>query len=47
MAANVKEVAYVKVYLEWEFPAGFKRLSRATREMLDEFALYSNGNIKY
>ncbi len=47
MAANVADVAYVKVYLEGEFPAGFKRLSKSTREMLDEFALYSNGNIQY
>ncbi len=47
LAAGLKEVAYVKVYLEGEFPAGFKRLSGATREMLDEFALYSNGNIQY
>lgn len=47
MASKMTEVAYVKVYLEGEFPAGFKRLSKATREMLDEFALYSNGNIQY
>ena len=47
MASSVSEVVYVKVYLEGEFPAGFKRLSKATREMLDEFALYSNGNIQY
>lgn len=47
LASQVNDVAYVKVYLEGEFPAGFKRLSQASREMLDEFALYSNGNIQY
>ena len=47
LAAKVDEVMYAKVYLEGEFPAGFKRLSRATKEMLDEFAVYSNGKIQY
>jgi ABC-2 type transport system permease protein len=47
LAAKVDDVMYAKVYLEGEFPAGFKRLSRATKEMLDEFAVYSNGKIQY
>jgi ABC-2 type transport system permease protein len=47
LAAKVTEPLYVKVFLEGEFPAGFKRLSRATREMLDEFSAYSHGNIQY
>lgn len=47
LASKVDEVMYAKVYLEGEFPAGFKRLSRATKEMLDEFAVYSNGKIQY
>src|SRR6185369_11555197 len=38
---------YVKVYLEGEFPAGFKRLSQSTKEMLDEFRIYTNGNLQY
>ncbi len=47
LAKKVNQPLYVKVYLEGEFPAGFKRLSRSTKEMLDEFSSYSNGNIQY
>jgi ABC-2 type transport system permease protein len=47
LAQKVTQPLYVKVYLEGEFPAGFKRLSRSTKEMLDEFSSYSNGNIQY
>lgn len=44
---NLDDVVYVKVYLEGDFPAGFKRLRNATREMLDEFKAYANDNIEY
>lgn len=47
LAKKVTQPLYVKVYLEGEFPAGFKRLSKSTKEMLDEFSSYSNGNIQY
>jgi ABC-2 type transport system permease protein len=47
LAAKVKEGTLVKVYLEGDFPAGFKRLQKATKEMLDEFKIYSNNNIQY
>lgn len=47
LAKKVTQPLFVKVYLEGEFPAGFKRLSRSTKEMLDEFSSYSNGNIQY
>ncbi len=47
LAAKVNESMLVKVYLEGEFPAGFKRLRQATKEMLDEFKVYSNNNIQY
>ena len=44
---NLDDIIYVKVYLKGDFPAGFKRLSNATREMLDEFRAYANSNIEY
>jgi len=44
---KVNDVIYVKVYLEGEFPAGFKRLRNETKEMLDEFRTYANDNIEY
>ena len=47
LAANLDDIVYVKVYLEGDFPAGFKRLRDETREMLDEFRAYSNGFIEY
>ena len=34
---ELEEVVYVEVLLEGEFPAGFKRLQRATREKLEDF----------
>jgi ABC-2 type transport system permease protein len=45
--SNLDETVFVKVYLEGEFPAGFKRLRNETKEMLDEFRTYSNNNIEY
>ena len=47
LAGKVNDLMFVKVYLEGEFPAGFKRLRQATKEMLDEFAAYSGGKIQY
>ena len=44
---NLNDVVFVKVYLEGEFPAGFKRLRNETKEMLDEFRAYSDNNIEY
>jgi len=47
LLGKLDETVYVKVYLEGDFPAGFKRLRDETREMLDEFRTYSNNNIEY
>jgi ABC-2 type transport system permease protein len=47
LASKVDDVMYVKVYLEGEFPAGFKRLSKSSKEMLDEFRVYTNGRLEY
>lgn len=37
------EQIYVKVYLEGDFPAGFQRLQREAKQMLDEFRAYNPG----
>jgi ABC-2 type transport system permease protein len=37
MLQELKSQVYVQILLEGEFPAGFKRLQTATREMLDDF----------
>jgi ABC-type uncharacterized transport system involved in gliding motility auxiliary subunit len=47
LAERVDAPLYFKVYLEGEFPAGFKRLSRSVKEILDEYRVYSNNNIQY
>jgi len=47
LLAGMNDVIYLKVYLDGELPAGFRRLRDRTREMLDEFRAYSNNNIEY
>ena len=38
---QLDDYVYFKVYLEGDFPPGFKKLRRETKEMLDEFRAYS------
>lgn len=46
LLGDLKEPILVQVLLEGEFPAGFKRLQTATREMLDDFRSES-GYVEY
>ncbi len=46
LLGGIKDRIYVQVLLEGDFPAGFKRLQTATREMLDDFRSVS-GYIDY
>ncbi|MDQ3290832.1 MAG: gliding motility-associated ABC transporter substrate-binding protein GldG [Bacteroidota bacterium] len=43
---NLPRPVHVDVYLEGEFPTGFKRLQAAVRETLEEFRVYSS-NFSY
>ncbi|MFZ4399058.1 MAG: gliding motility-associated ABC transporter substrate-binding protein GldG [Bacteroidales bacterium] len=43
---NLDDIVYFKIYLDGDFPSGFKRLSNSTKEMLDEFRAY-NSKIQY
>jgi ABC-2 type transport system permease protein len=43
---SLDDIVYFKVYLEGELPPKYKRLQKATREMLDEFRVYTD-NIQY
>jgi ABC-2 type transport system permease protein len=45
--AKIKEPLQVTVYLEGDFPAGFKRLRNSTRDILDDYQAYSNKNIRF
>ena len=44
---KLDDIVYFRVYLEGDFNPDFDRLKISTREMLDEFRAYSNGNIEY
>ena len=39
---DLDDYVFFRVYLEGDFPAGFKRLRNATKEMLDEFRAYTD-----
>lgn len=41
LLSEVDDIVYFKIYLEGEFPAGFKMLRKETKEMLDEFRAYN------
>jgi len=43
---NLDDVVYIDILLEGEFPAGFKRLQTATKELLDDFRSV-NGLVEY
>ena len=47
IANNLDDIVFIRVYLEGDFPAGFKRLRNATKELLDEFRAYGGSNIQY
>jgi len=47
LVKNLDDVVYIRIFLEGDFPAEFKRLQNATKEMLDEFRVYSTDNIEY
>lgn len=47
IASQLTDVVTVKIYLEGEFPAGFKRLQKSTRDLLEEYKAYAGSNIEY
>lgn len=50
MLSDLKDVVFVQVYLDGDFPqgaGGFKRLRDETRIMLDEFRAWGGDNIEY
>ncbi len=46
MLSQINDIVFFKVYLDGDFPAGFKKLKKEVKEMLDEFRAY-NKNIQY
>lgn len=47
LLANLDDEVYIKVYLDGEMPAGFKRLQNAVRETLEEFKVQGGSNLNY
>jgi len=46
-ALDLNDVVFVRVYLEGDLPADYKRLHDATKELLDEYRVYSGDNLQY
>jgi len=44
---NIEQEVFIQVYLEGEMPIGFKNMRRATKELLDEFRIYSRKKVIY
>lgn len=44
---ELDDIVFVKVYLQGEYPAEFKRLEQAVRERLDEMKAYAGDNLEY
>lgn len=44
---TLEDIIFVRVYLEGDLPADYKRLRDATKELLDEFRAYAPTNIQY
>ena len=44
---NLDDVLYLKIYLQGDFNPSFTRLKNETKELLDEYVSYSDGNIVY
>lgn len=45
--SELKEPVKITVFLEGDFPAAFKRLRSATRDLLIDFKAYGNANLQY
>ncbi|HQB48115.1 MAG TPA: gliding motility-associated ABC transporter substrate-binding protein GldG [Bacteroidales bacterium] len=46
LLGNVDDLVFFRIFLYGDYPAGFKRLERETRDMLNEFRAY-NKNIEF
>lgn len=44
---NLEDIVFVRIYLEGDLPADYKRLRDATKELLDEYRAYSGDNLQY
>ncbi len=47
MLEGLDDVVHVRVYLDGDLPAGFRRMRNATRELLDEFRVIAGYRLQY
>ncbi len=47
LLVDLDDVVYIRVYLEGELNAGFRRLRNGTLDMLNEFRAYAGNNLEY
>lgn len=47
MLSHLPGTIHITVYLKGDMPAGFQRLSRSTKELLDEFKVYGGDKLQY
>jgi ABC-2 type transport system permease protein len=47
MLAQLEDQVYVEVFLEGDLNAGFTRLQKSIREILDEFRIYSDNKVQF
>jgi len=48
LLSNINDKVYIKIYLDGDdMPVGFKRLRKATEELLDEFNVYARNKIEF
>jgi len=47
LLSKLDETAFFTIYLDGEFPADYKRLKEATRDILNEFRMISGNNIDF
>ena len=45
--AGLDDQIYIRIYLDGDLPAGFRRMRRSVREMIDEFRVFSSQPIQY
>lgn len=45
--AGLQDKVQITVYLEGDFPPGFKRLRNSTQDLLRDFKAYSDGNLQF
>lgn len=46
-AKALEDVVYIRVYLEGDLPADYKRLHDAAKELMDEYRAYAGDNLQY